>query len=185
MPGALRGYVLQGIDPGERTAISVAVSDTTEKFQRLGSKEHAKNGPASGPECPDIKVPYPGPADNDILKANVTAEMQRQLNMMGVHIEVETLGVPDLIPGEVIEIRGMGKRLDSTYAVFTINHSIGIDGFTTSFTAVSNVAQMLAKASDIEGVLNDREAMPADQQGTVVATADATQGTVKHKRKVH
>jgi hypothetical protein len=69
-------------------------------------------------------------------------------------MEVSTLGMPDLIPSDVVAIHGLGKRFDSTYGVFEVTHRLGVSGYTTSMTLYSNTAAMLQTAIDAVGPPN-------------------------------
>jgi phage protein D len=50
----------------------------------------------------------------------------------------ETIGVPDLRSGSVVELKGVGNRFDGLYYVDEATHSISGDGYATSFTVKRN-----------------------------------------------
>lgn len=56
----------------------------------------------------------------------------------GIQAECQTLGVADLIPGEMVELvvthGGEGALLDGNYGVTEVKHSAGGDGWETNFT---------------------------------------------------
>jgi len=68
----------------------------------------------------------------DLIKATVGALKQQG----GLKAEVETIGVPDLIPGAGVQILGVGPMFDWTYKVHTVVHTLGTGGYTSNFTAV-------------------------------------------------
>lgn len=46
-----------------------------------------------------------------------------------------TVGLPELRAGRIVEIMGLGKRFNGTYFVTSTTHSIGSDGYRTTFQA--------------------------------------------------
>jgi phage protein D len=46
----------------------------------------------------------------------------------------EAIGLPDMRPGDNVEIKGIGQRFSGQYYVTRVEHSIGNSGYTTSFT---------------------------------------------------
>lgn len=44
------------------------------------------------------------------------------------------IGLPVLIPGRYLGIRGIDQSVDGAYYIKTVNHAFGSDGFTTDFT---------------------------------------------------
>lgn len=76
------------------------------------------------------------------LPEQVKSEIERVRSSIGVNLEVQTLGVPDLIPGQVVAVDGLGQLLSGpgmNYTVFTVSHTYSDAGFTTRWTGVSNV----------------------------------------------
>jgi len=49
----------------------------------------------------------------------------------------QVIGIPDLRPGDNVELRGLGKRFSGQYKVRKVEHTIGSSGFTTSFDVAS------------------------------------------------
>jgi phage protein D len=49
-----------------------------------------------------------------------------------------TIGVPDLRPGHVVELKGLGPRFDGSYLVDELTHSISGSGYQTSFKVKRN-----------------------------------------------
>jgi uncharacterized protein len=47
----------------------------------------------------------------------------------------EVMGMPELRPGDNVNIRGLGKRFSGQYYVKRVEHSLGSNGFTTRFEA--------------------------------------------------
>ena len=70
------------------------------------------------------------------------AEYQSYAQDLGIKLEVETIGFPDILPGQILQVEGVGKRLDARYAVFNVKHNLSSSGFTTSLTLVQNSASL-------------------------------------------
>jgi phage protein D len=43
------------------------------------------------------------------------------------------IGIPDLRPGDNIELQGLGKRFSGAYYVTKVEHSLGNNGYLTQF----------------------------------------------------
>ena len=46
-----------------------------------------------------------------------------------------TVGLPDLRAGRTVQIGGLGKRFNGTYFITDTTHTIGTDGYRTTFNA--------------------------------------------------
>ena len=58
--------------------------------------------------------------------------------MLKKHEEVlkgsgESIGIPDILAGTNIELKGLGKQFSSTYYIDQTNHSISSSGYKTTF----------------------------------------------------
>lgn len=147
LPGATRALVAQGVasKTGE-PVISVATPSNT-PTARLGGGAVGVNGSPNAPEA-DSKTgeggaPLPVWTDDPKFKDLPKAELAN-LFSMGVKLEVQTLGIPDVQPGDIVAVKGLGGRFDFNYAVFTVTHQIGSGGFFTSLTMQSNTSAILA-----------------------------------------
>lgn len=56
----------------------------------------------------------------------------------GIQLEVETLGFPDILPGQKVKVIGVSQRIDDDYAVFKVKHQLSGSGYQTSLTLVQN-----------------------------------------------
>lgn len=76
------------------------------------------------------------------MAAKAKEAFKQAQGTMGVKIEIETIGIPTLVPGAFISVVGVAKRLDQNYIVQEVEHSVGSGGFTTKFTAQANVSPL-------------------------------------------
>lgn len=80
---------------------------------------------------------------NEAFVSQAKAEMGNFGSTMGVKLDLETLGIPDITPGDVVAVRGISqKKYDGNYAVFVVTHSIGSSGYTTRLDLRSNVGAL-------------------------------------------
>lgn len=135
-----------GYDPDKRKVVQVIADDKTSVPTRTDKDKGAgikKDVDASKGEI----AAFDGAAPDAQKIAD--EEYKSAIQNMGIKIEVETLGVPNLRPGQIITVRGVSKgRIDGEYAVFEVTHSLGSGGFSTKFTAYSNVGQLMNRIGE-------------------------------------
>lgn len=97
---------------------------------------------------------FPGsPDDVEARQEGVSAFDEMSSKGIGIELTIDTLGCPDLFPGDSIAVFGLGVRLDSTrtsnagtnYAIHELTHRFGGSGFSTQLKTQSNVAPFAAK----------------------------------------
>lgn len=132
----------------------------------------------------DAGLNFPGNPDTSAL-AYARGEFKNKNFKKGIQIEVDTIGIPDLIPGEVITIEGTSSKssqgpgiFDGVYGVEKVIHNIGIGGYTTHFSALSNfMPRVFAGAAAAEGDVADISSDP--QTGLQFGGSAAHKVTVK------
>jgi len=157
LPSEVRGFVLKGIDPETREEKKRIVDDKTAAPAHTGNAAvtppASKQLPGANKETGDgyalasqDSQPKTG---EEQFKQLIEAEMTAcQATMMGVKLDIETLGIPDLLPGDVVAVRGIGKRLASesgNFGVMKVTHSIGGSSYTTRLEVNSNTAELAMK----------------------------------------
>lgn len=164
LPGVGRklGQMLNGIDPDTGQAFKKFIDDSQARPSR------SKDGAAA----PEVSENHPGPDEatgdgsentrvnrpDSLAVTQAVAEFTAATAGMGIRIDVETVGVPNLLPADAVQIDGLGERLRATnYGVFKVVHSWNSSGFATSFTCVSNTAQMLHAAQQVTGPVGQSE----------------------------
>jgi len=88
-----------------------------------------------------------------------------QLNRGGLRVEVESLGVPDLVPGRTAEIVGVSKKFDWVYKVYEVVHTLGSSGFTTNWVGYTQGIDT-AEGKDAEGVVQNPKAEGGEQDAS-------------------
>lgn len=166
LPAATRGFLVYGYNSQERAKVVEYVDPNASDVQRSGNAQTQANATKNNPPL-DLKkadgatgqMPGAAVASNDSMSPEMTeqilAEADAAATNMGVKLEIETLGVPDLLPAQVVAVRGVGARFESgsgNYGVFKVTHTMGTGGYTTRLEAVSNVGQLAGTY--------DRETLP-------------------------
>ncbi len=116
---------------------------------------------------------YLADINNDRAKAQAQQEYEKSRTGMGINLEIDTLGIPDLLPGDVVNVQGLGKRISGpkigNYGVFTVTHTYNANGYVTSATLVSNTSPLARSKFQDALKLNDKvgpQSSP-NQSGTV------------------
>lgn len=94
------------------------------------------------------KVLAPTPDDdsaNEKLALDQLAGMTSLGNSVGLQLDIETLGLPEALPGTIYDVRGLSKRIDGFYVCHALKHSVSGSGFTTSLTLIQN-SQLMVQA---------------------------------------
>lgn len=147
LSGATQKIRAMGTDSKTRQPVQKSATDQSVAPKRTDAKQ-------TGPQADAEGTLMPVDAGSKNTQALIDAEYKNATNNMGVRIEVETLGCPNLIPGTVVQISGVSERLDGKYAVFEVTHTLGTGGYSTSFTAVSNVAQLSDRLNNMRTAVN-------------------------------
>ncbi|MDE5864927.1 MAG: phage baseplate assembly protein V, partial [Lachnospiraceae bacterium] len=84
--------------------------------------------------------------DTDIMQNCLDKKVQekKQKNDTGMG---NTIGLPEVVPGRYIEIKGVDSEDVGVYYITSVVHNFGSDGFTTSFS-LGNSPTILAKGDD-------------------------------------
>jgi len=185
LPGALRGLRMADVDSATRNPVKALIDDSKVKGQRTGE---GAAGPPKTEDYPDVNKETGGggdqqagsPSDPVAVQRAEAAYQQFTLNM-GIQLTIETLGDPSLFPGDVVEVRGCGERLNGNYGILKITHKLGDSGYDMSLECVSNVGQLIGKArsngtvyAEPEGEKNTKTTPEATDGAPVGAPADPT-----------
>lgn len=92
----------------------------------------------------------PGDPNDPLAKAQAASHWTDLNFQGGLQGQFETIGVPDLAPGETVQVSGFepyegtggdnDKALfNGTYGVIEVNHKVGVGGWTTSFMGIMNL----------------------------------------------
>ena len=130
-------------------ALKKALSSPAQKAQDKKSKKLLKTLNAKTPVQAEGTSPNPTTGDGAARHSEAPdskhafdkakSEFAEFSKSVGIKLEIETLGIPNLFPGDPIAVRGLGARHDRNhYAVLDVTHSLGGDGFKSTLNAISN-----------------------------------------------
>lgn len=83
----------------------------------------------------------------------ITSDFQTSIQNLGIEIEIETVGVPEILPGETFSLAGVSSKFCGTpnspinYTVYKVVHTLGSGGFSTKITANCNSGWSTSEAS--------------------------------------
>lgn len=172
LPGALAGLAIPGTNPRTREATGQQINE------RNSASARAQDGTARPNE--GARAISPGQNNGQGAVANgvqvmpveaaetsassqaqaARAEWEAQGSSVGIRLELETLGIPDLVPGDVVTVQGLGIRVDGNYATMEVTHTASTGGMTTKMTAVKNVESILQQGERVLGQVNRSRAAP-------------------------
>ncbi len=99
----------------------------------------ASNGGTSGPAAAGASL---GGKQQTVIDAPVTSEQEARELAISLLTERayefitgsgQVIGLPDLRPGDNLELDGLGRRFSGVYYVKKVEHTIGGSGYTTNF----------------------------------------------------
>lgn len=150
---------------------------TVEKF-----KAHLKNAPKAtkqkkggGPTKPSPE--YPGRKDGaggaltlrdpkeGRNRDQAEGKMAANASQGAVNLTIESIGIPDLLVGEMVGFEGAGVRFDGNYLVLTYTHGISSSGPATTLNIIKN-AHFLSEdrvAVDEQANVEEPDTSEADQ----------------------
>lgn len=102
---------------------------------------------------------------------------------MAFPLEIETIGVPSVLPGMICSIRGLGLRLDnSNYAVKKVVHTLNASGFSTRLSLINNAGDYIAKELSQKGFGPENKKAPDGKSDQTPKQAKSDQGTKRPTR---
>lgn len=168
LPGSTKALVSQGIDSSTGKVINKVYNEKNSGApENVGAGGKGITGNANQPGVdPDTgSGGAPTGLDVNFAESDTTAKETFKADFnMGVVLKVTTLGIPTIVPGDVVAVRGVGQRFDWNYGVFVVRHNIGSSGFTTELELRSNTAAILSSVIQAQGQLNTESPQAAGTQ---------------------
>ena len=62
----------------------------------------------------------------------LTADMEQLVELMESGAQWSDVGLPELVPGRFVSLKGLDSDLDLDYYIREVRHEIGSDGFSTT-----------------------------------------------------
>jgi hypothetical protein len=106
---------------------------------------------------------FPGDPESEKVYEVCKGEYEKHAHM-GVRFDVGSIGVPDLMPRDVIKMDvGIHRVSTQAWYVHNVKHSVGLGGFDTNFTVFSNTDSLVLggfeginKGDDVKGEPNEQ-----------------------------
>ena len=174
---------------GETEAVSSAANTDVSRTK----EDHGYDceAPLYTSEANELSKNVPANPNSPEGRDKIASEFRRSVMKSGIQGEFQTLGVPSLRPGEVVEVSGFEVRgqppkdalFNGPYGVINVKHSAGVGGFTTSFTGIMDFfpeafleAATKAKGETTKSVPIDEGATDAGKKGKVNKKSKDTGG---------
>lgn len=171
LPGASKGLQVRGVNPDTRQEEVVNVNDATEKIPRLqegGVAPTEDVGWASADDATgDGQTTFPGESSDPDVKKMMQSEFKKAASNMGINLVVETLADPKILPGDVVDVSGIGQRLSRKYVTTKITYTFGLSGSLMSLECVSDSSPVNNFVQN-QGKATKTPDAPSQEQGTVV-----------------
>jgi len=121
---------VKGWDPNSKSIIKYTAGPSD-----LPTSGSGENGPSAIQsrlaDREDIVIDHPVTSQQEAK--DLAISMLRERAYSYITGSGQTIGLPDLRPGDNVELVGLGKRFSGTYYVTKVEHSLGSSGYTTSF----------------------------------------------------
>ena len=161
----VRKVQVRGWDPKNQKAIVGKASTGKNGFEAdLGEQ---KSGPDIAHATVKADETYIGnwPVVDQKEATTLAEALAYDMERDHVHAEgVTTIGMPEILPGKLIEVEGVGKRFDGKYLVTSTTHRYdGTEGYTTAFTVGGS------QPNTLSGPLGGRGNVKPEYPGVVIA----------------
>jgi phage protein D len=125
---------VRGWDP--RTKQQIAFTATAENLPAGQNSADGENGPQAADSAAggrqEVLVDAPVTSDQEARELAIALLRERSYEFITATGRVA--GLPELRPGDNVEIYGLGMRFSGTYFVKRVEHTLGSSGFFTTFT---------------------------------------------------
>jgi uncharacterized protein len=123
---------VKGWDPKKKARISY----TATKNDLAGKKSAGTSGPEVAEKKLDKKeevvVDWPVQTEEEAKALAISLLRERAYEFLTA--SGQAVGLPDMRPGDNVEIKGVGLRFSGQYYVTRVEHSLGNNGYSTAFT---------------------------------------------------
>jgi phage protein D len=121
---------VKGWDPNTKSILQYTASASD-----LPTSGGGENGPSAistrFQDREDVVVDQPVTSQQEAKSLAIALLRERAYSYITATGQV--IGIPDLRPGDNIEVQGLGKRFSGQYYVTKVEHSLGSSGYTTTF----------------------------------------------------
>jgi phage protein D len=124
-------------DPNSKQAL-IAKADPSDQTSMMGGSQSGSQLPQNAFQSPrdevDVTSPFVTQAEGDQRAKARLNERAMQL----IKGTAETIGIPDLRSGQVVQLLGLGPRFEGLYYIDQATHTINESGYSTSLNVKRN-----------------------------------------------
>jgi hypothetical protein len=143
--------VIKGTDPSKPNKLTNVGTGNNPPVTKKAPEGNKKDGSQLEPRHNDAKP-------DELAAEKAAADQQAGLSDLGVTIEIETLGCPNIKPAiDQVKIVGFGKLYDYNYAVFKVTHIVSEGGYVTQLELKSNTQATLDAVNKVKGDIARQE----------------------------
>lgn len=173
-PALVRGQVLKGIDGASGKGFNFIYNNKKDDTDSKGSKAPSIQGSGLGtPEAGHVLSkgdPNTGSffdpsfydGETKPIVERIQSDFLSTISQRGIQVDILTIGVPEILPGESFALGGVSERFCGTkeqpinYSVHNVIHTLGGGGFSTRVTAFTNSGWVRDQASIAGGTLGNK-----------------------------
>jgi phage protein D len=134
--GQVSEVLVQGWDPKTKKAIAGKAREGDEISKMQGAKLGAAISESAFAAAQTIIVDHPIFSEGE---ANQIAKGKfNEMTVGFITGEGAAIGNPDITAGEVVELKGLGRRFSGLYYVTSATHIVNAQGYNTKFTVARN-----------------------------------------------
>lgn len=184
LDAGIKKLLQQYINPKDGKVSRDVLTPTGTKMPTTGKGAVAREDAST--EASSVSVPTP-PIDGAREEAAKALEAASTANgHIGIELDITTLGIPDIIPGMIVTVKGISKtRIDQNYIVKSVKHNYSSSGLETSLSLVQNALGIWSNLTAIKVAPNPNEqraeANP-NASANVTVTPKSQQGTEVRSR---
>lgn len=149
-PG-VRSILLKDIESKTRGSFEKEIGDALARPARsddliAGGGSDTKNATNYAPSDKSTGANFEhlyGQSEDDALIRTAQSYFSGAQSLIGVPLDVETFGIPEIRPGDTVDITGLGLLYDGHYGVWSVIHMAGSNGFTTKLSLRMNMSKFI------------------------------------------
>lgn len=108
-----------GFDPDSKEAVKAQVTEKSDEAQKVVGAQH--------------ETVIPDPDAREVAKAQKRAEKEAlERKRQAQTGSVSCVGLPELVPGRFVTLKGLDSDLDRDYYIRQVRHELSSDGFSTT-----------------------------------------------------
>ena len=171
------GLRTKGVSSNKEILTQDSTAETSEIEASTGPKGDVKHRTQKGQEQSGDRLSHYNRVENDAGASERQTRADGYRGHIGIRLEIETLGIPTIFPGDLVRVRGLGKRLcadgGANYTVLKVVHTYSAGGYTTSLDLVSTSSDLGSAAEGAPVATSETE---TDEEANTRNNRSSTSG---------